>query len=238
MVLTFHPISNVMRVEVPENSTGMTSISKLPDGFDWKAPHLLRIEADFRRLKISMDDVAMPKLKTLLAAPLDSFSVSSENQSISVSAFALTGGFEELFDEPDPMPENGWEVSADCSYYIEGGEFLMESAENFQARRSWSASCIEFAANLRVLDGGDTAGEFGLLLENGASYTVQLTVDANNSSLRINNQTIRQADDPDLEKYHQLRIIKTGGRALCYFDDVLVDDVPSADPVTHCSVFG
>ncbi|HUR99115.1 MAG TPA: glycoside hydrolase family 43 protein [Pyrinomonadaceae bacterium] len=238
VALTFHPIANVMRIEVPEDSTGLTSICKLPEGFDWTAPHLLRVEADFRRLKITLDEASLPEVKTSLASPLESFSISSENQSIRVGAVQLTGGFEELFEEANAIAENGWEVISDVGYRIEDGELLLDSAGEFQARRHWPDASCEFAANFRVMGALEGTCEYGLLIEDGESALVRLSVDWGTSRIRINGESVRVAPgNAVLEKYHQLRIIKTGGRALCYFDDALLHDFPVEDTQTHCSVF-
>ncbi len=236
--LTFHPVSNVMRIELPEVSTRLTSICKLPEGFDWTAPHLLRIEVDYRSLNIRLDQAAMRKVKTFLAAPVDSLSIVSDDQSIGLVSFELTEGFEELFEDPYPITENGWEVTDECSFNIENGELRMESIADFRARRYWAADSFEFAANLRFLDTEGTTGDFGLLLGDAASDFMRFAVDRATSSLQVNGESIGQLPhDLAIGKYHQLRIIRTGGRALCYLDDALLRAFPATDSPTHCSVF-
>ncbi|MEO6333824.1 MAG: glycoside hydrolase family 43 protein [Pyrinomonadaceae bacterium] len=236
--LTFHPNSKVMRVEVPEDSNGLPAIFKLPEDFDWTAPHILRVEADFRRVKIELDGTAMPKLNTFLGIPLSSMSISSENQSIALLSFELTEGFEELFEESHTLTENGWSVVGISPHRIEGGELMMEAVEDFLIEKQWPVLALEFAANLRVLDSEGSSGEFGLLLRDAASEVLRFSIERKASSMRINGEQV--ASLPAglvLDKYHQLRIIKNRGRALCYFDDALVHDFEVLDSPIQPAVF-
>jgi hypothetical protein len=235
--LKFLPISNVVRMEFPEDSTGLTSISRLPESFDWTEHHLLRIETDFHHLKLRLDETAMPRVNACLTAPPRSLAISSENQSIEISSFELTGGFESLFEGPIDIAENGWELVGDVGYRVEAGELTLEAPTDFRARKHWPTASMEFAANVRVLDDAKS-GEFGLLLENGDSETIRLSIDRSTFSLRVNRASIRPLPaSMALEKYHQLRILKTRSRILCYLDDALVHELPCVDPSTHCSVF-
>ncbi|MEP6703944.1 MAG: glycoside hydrolase family 43 protein [Acidobacteriota bacterium] len=236
--LTFHPNSNVMRLEVPEDSNGLPAICKLSEEFDWTAPHLFRVEADFRHLKIELDGTAIPKVNTFLGAPLSAFSISSENQSIELLSFELTEGFQELFEEPYTLTENGWSVGGTSPHRIEGGELRLEAADDFLIEKLWPVRSLEFAANLRVLDSEASTGEFGLSLRDDASEVLRFTIERKTSGMRINGERVRPLPaDLVLGKYHQLRIIKNKGHALCYFDDALVHDFEVSDSLTQPAVF-
>jgi GH43 family beta-xylosidase len=236
--LTFHPIANVMRIEVPADSTGFPLICKLPEDFNWIAVHTLRIEADHRRLKIGLDGCAMPKVNTFLSATVSSLSIVTENQSATISSFMLTEGFEELFTEPDALTDNGWEFTGDADFQIETGELFIEAKGAFELKKHRELPACEYAANLRSME-GENSGEFGLVLRDADETAIlRVIIDNNNSQIIINDETRTLAAEVSLSTYHQLRVIKDGSRAFCYFDDVLLDIVAIRDTATTASVIG
>ena len=236
--LTFHPISNVMRVEVPADSTGFPLICKLPEDFDWMAAHLLRIEADHRRLKICLDGCAMPKVNTFLSATVSSLSILTENQSASIASVALTEGFEELFTEPDALTDNGWEYTGDPDFRIENGELYVDAVGPFELRKHRELPWCEFAANFRLIDERGS-GEFGIILRDVTDEILRVVVNNEQSLISINDRSTHKLPaEVSLSMYHQLRVIKVGDRAYCYFDDVLVDAVEIPDAPATAALIG
>lgn len=237
--LTFHPISNVMRIDLPEGSAGFPSIAKLPVDFDWTAPHLLRIEVDYRSLTIHLDSGAMPKVHTFLSEPLSSLAVFADRQSLEIGSFELTEGFEELFEITDPITNNGWDLVVDRPYRIEAGEILFESVGSFQMHKHAPLASCEFAANFRVVESERTLSEFGLLLRDGTTEILRFAIDCITSMVKVNGESIGALPkNADLKTYHQLRIVKGDNRVLCYFDDVLVHKIPDTGASASCFAFG
>jgi GH43 family beta-xylosidase len=239
VTLTFLPLANVMRIEVPEDCPGLPLISKLPDDFDWSAPHLLRIESDHRRVKMELDGAAMPKVDTILPTPTNALSICSENQSVALSSCEFTEGFEELFEAVNAIAENGWQVNSDSGYDITHGELIFESAGAFTMQKHLALRACEFAANLRLAETDVMKGTFGLCLLNGENEVLRYAVDCEKSLLRINDDAVYAlSNEPILPDYHQLRMIRGESRSLFYFDDALVADIATTPGVVTCSIFG
>jgi hypothetical protein len=212
---------------------------ELPGDFDWNASHLLRIEADHRRLTIEIDKAAIPKVSTFLSAPISSLSIWSENQSVALSSCQVTEGFEELFEAAYPMTDNGWQINSDLGYRIDDGEILFESRGQVLMRKHPALASCEFAVNFRLIETDSIAGEFGLSLRNGEHEILRYAVDCENSVLRTNADVVRTLPgELSHHDYHQLRIIRHEGSSLCYFDDMLVAEVATPPGPANSFIFG
>lgn len=239
VTVTLLPLSNVMRIEVPEDSPGLPTISKLPHDFDWSAPHLLRIESDYRHVKMDLDGAAMLKVDTFLPSPTNSLSICSENQSVALSSCEFTEGFEELFEAVNAISENGWQVNSDSGYSIKDGELSFESAGAFTMQKHPALRACEFAANFRLAETGVVKGKFGLCLTNGEGEVLRYAVDCETSIIRINGDAVYAlSSEPILRDHHQLRMIRGQIRSLFYFDDALVADIATTPGLVNCSIFG
>ena len=235
--ITLDTSSNVIRIDDPEDHSRAPSTSALPNDFDWTAQHLLRIEADHCRLSIKLDGVSMPKLDGL-SVPVYSLSIVSEKQSVKITSFELTEGFEELFEASDPLEENGWTVVTDDAYKVERGEILMDSAGSFHMQKHRPLSDCEFAANFRALATAER-GEFGLVFHHAGNELLRFSLDCGDKRMKVNGNALDAFPaEIVLSSYHQLRVIKTGGQAHCYFDGILAGQVfVGADP-TNAAIFG
>ena len=149
--LTLHPLSNVARFTVPDDSPGLTSIFKLPEDIDWTAWHDVRIEVDRHRVCINIDGAALA-LKTSLANGLDCVTIRVEHLAIAVTSFSLTEGFEELFVDEFPLEENGWKTKGNGSHRLKSGEVLIQSNDRYMLSKGDSFDSSEFAANFRLPD--------------------------------------------------------------------------------------
>jgi GH43 family beta-xylosidase len=235
--LTFLPISGGMRMEGPRDRTDLPMTCELPAEFDWNAPHRLRFEADYRRLTIELDQIQ--RFDTFLPVPMTSVSICSENQSIELSSYQLTEGFEELFETSDSLTDNGWEINSDIGHRIVGGELIFESRGSLVMRKHPALESCEFAANFRLIETDSIKGEFGLSLRNGEQEILRYTVDCENSVLKINADVVRTLPGGvNLRDYHQVRVIKKERSSLCYFDDMLIAEVTTAPIAADSFIFG
>ena len=67
----------------------------------------------------------------------------------------------------------------------------------------------------------------------------RVVVNNEQSLISINARTTHKLPaEVSLSMYHQLRVIKAGDRAYCYFDDVLVDAVEIPDAPATAAVIG
>jgi len=219
--LTLHPLSNVARLTVPDDSPGLPSIFKLPREIDWSASHHLRIEVDHHRLRINLDGTALA-INTSLANGLREVGIRVEHLALELSAFSLTEGFEELFLDDFPLEKNGWTISGNGEYHISGGEIAIRSDDEYELAKGDRFDAFEFAANVRAMDG---RGRYGLELR-GDKESVRIEVDVEHDSLIVAGRTMDLPNGLDLSSYHQLRTIKILDGLLCYFDETLLGEFP------------
>jgi GH43 family beta-xylosidase len=233
--LTFHPNANVMRIDVPEDAQGAPSIGRLPKDFDWTADHVLRIDADHRRVRISLDN-ALQTFDTLMPLPVSSLTIIADYQSAGISAFQLTEGFEELFEIAEPLSENGWDISGG-EHRIDRGELIVKSDDTLTITKHQALPSCEFTGNFRLATDIRT-GQFGLVLQAETGEMVRFAIDLARSEIEVSGRsTLALPGEMDLERYHQLRIMKSRERALCYLDDALVAELAVADIPVRGVVF-
>jgi hypothetical protein len=210
---------------------------KLDPEFDWTAKHLVRIEADYDNLKVSLDGANIPVCSHRLTGPVESVIAFSENIDVAISSFQLTEGFEELFENDHDLRLNGWEISREASCSIESGELLVNAESRIDITKHRPLRHCEFAANFRITD-ADRVGRFGIILRAGRNDLLSLSIDTSDATLSINNQpTSRIPDGVALDAYHQLRIIKSGVEAFCYFDDLLIKTLETDDVACSALLF-
>ncbi len=210
------------------NASPRTAI--LPADFDFSAAHLIRVECDYRRLTIEIDE-PLSTVSVLLTRPVSSVSIFSETRSVAIKSLDVTGGFEEMFEEASPLEKNGWQIETTAPYRIEAGELAFSSTQ-FALSKGPELHDLEYAVNFRIAAGSSDAGEFAIVMKSSGSETFRLAIDPKTSSLLITGDTREAIPLPktdDLERYHQLRIIKRGARALCYFDDLFLGEFSIAD---------
>ncbi|HKP70909.1 MAG TPA: hypothetical protein VJV05_16590, partial [Pyrinomonadaceae bacterium] len=230
--LTLHPLSNVARLTVPDDSPGLPSIFKLPPGIDWSAWHELRIEVDRHRVSICLDNSAL-NIKTCLANGLDEVALRVENLELAIATSCLTEGFEELFVDDFPLEENGWTTSGEGSHRLTGGELVIKSDDEYEVTKGGGFESFEFAANFRPLD--DYA-RYGLKL-NGDSEQFQIEVDHQQRAVAIFGETtIDLLPHIEPTSFHQLRAVKLGSKVLCYFDDISLGEFNIGDGSATASI--
>lgn len=235
--LTFHPASNTARLTVPDDAPGLPSIHKLPKDFDWTTAHTLRIEVDHRRLHLKLDAAAI-RIKTCLGSSLRKLGIVARHIMLSISTASLTEGFEELFAGTEPLEDNGWIFSGSSVYRIHDGELVVEPEGEFLLTKGGSFDALDFAANFRFVDDGISEGRYGILLNSGAKE-FGLTLDRAASQIRVDGElTFDLGPDLNFTDFHQLRVLKLRGQALCYFNDTLIGEFPldgnKASPHLFC----
>jgi hypothetical protein len=223
--------------EVRFVGAGDEATYKLSTEFDWSAKHLISIEVDYRKLKITLDEPGIPARVQLLPDPVHGVCIFSENQPLAVSSFELTEGFEELFEDEISITSNGWNVTSDANYRVGAGELVVNTENIFELSKHRPLSSSEFAANFRVI-GDDHVGEFGLLLRSEQKGDLRLSLDPSTATVFFNNEPIYKIpDEIALDEYHQLRMIKAGLEAFCYFDGALIRKIEVDDVETSAHAY-
>jgi hypothetical protein len=213
------------------------SIFRLPIDFDLPAKHLLRIDSDYRKLKITLDNGVLPPIQHFLPYPVETLSLQANDFTTDVSSLELTEGFEELFEDEIPLRSNGWHMDGSGDHRFGSGEMFLDAVSTFELTKHRPLGSCEFAANIRITD-QSSDGEFGLALRAGEKDVLRFSVMLPTSSFSLGGASIGHVpDEVQLNEYHQLRIIKTGTAGLCYFDDMLVREVEVDDVATKAFIF-
>ncbi|MDQ3797911.1 MAG: glycoside hydrolase family 43 protein [Acidobacteriota bacterium] len=148
-----------------ENGVEQTRTFALSEDFDFQAFHLLRVEVDSLRLKISLDENAV-RFEKILEASAPQISLFSKDAKAAFSGFALTAGFEDLFENANPE-KRGWrKISAGGAPRVEGGNLIIDGGnssgsggenETILCKDAPPSDDFELAINFRFLD--ETPGE-------------------------------------------------------------------------------
>ncbi len=236
VVITFNPSTSTANL-MPSRSHDQRQVFELPKGFDWTARHTLWIDADHRRVKIELEAGSF-HLETFLERPFTGVTIYSDRLAMTLASFSLTEGFEELFTGTESLTDNGWRVDGDGTYRLEDGELLLDSTDDYLITKGNALEKVEFAVNLRLIDDRST-GEIALSLFEEDREVLRYAITGSGPHI-----TITGAGSPlplpanvSLAQYHQLRIVKSGGHALCYFDDVCLGEFPVAIEKTTAGIF-
>ncbi|HEX6125792.1 MAG TPA: hypothetical protein VFZ23_10520, partial [Pyrinomonadaceae bacterium] len=84
-------------------------------------------------------------------------------------------------------------------------------------------------------------GEFRISLIAQGGDAFHVSVSEERSSLEIGGLAVRSFPLPanlDLTQYHQVRIMKLGGHAICYFDDAHMGDFTVTEGPVRASIAG
>lgn len=211
------------------------SVIELRRDFVWAAPHVLRLEIDFRRVKIQIDDRSM-QTEGLLGGPATGISIFSSARAVAVLSLELTEGFEELFDGGEPLTENGWTFDSTHPPALKGNELVIETRDRCQIAKGPPLRSLEIATNLRTLDDDPREGEFGLVLLAEERQVFRLAVDCGSSRIVIDG-TAAAVTLPTLSTYHQMRMAVFDGRVICYLDGECIGEFPVPRSQMSAAIF-
>ncbi|HLM00028.1 MAG TPA: family 43 glycosylhydrolase, partial [Pyrinomonadaceae bacterium] len=145
------PDENQARALWHENGVERIESFPLAGDFDFQAFHLLRVEIDHLSMKISLDENALRFEKSLeTAAP--QISLFSENTKAAFSGFALTEGFEDLFEDAD-FEKRGWrKISTGGEARVAEKNLVLTSREGGETILCKEAASDDFelAVNFRL----------------------------------------------------------------------------------------
>lgn len=206
----------------------------LPNDFDWSAVHRARAEVDHRRCSIEIDDRSV-RLEARLPEPPNGLAIKITEGSVALVSIELTEGFEELFEDPEFLANSGWTFDAGGDHRIEGGELVFDSELRYVLSKGGRMDSVEFAANVRTLDRESGTGTLGLLLHDDSAI-FRLMIDIATRTIEAAGDRKPVPSNIDLSQHHQLRLIKIGGHATAYFDDVEIGEFSIDDRPVRCAV--
>jgi GH43 family beta-xylosidase len=191
------------------------TVGHLPGGFDPAAWHLIRTEVDGRSVVFSMDEV---ELKMAMSIPFEvsSISLASNGPDMTFSAFSLTSGFEERFEDVD-INARGW--TANTGTEVADGLLNMTSKDDIAAKISKPVTPrdYELVVNvcLRQLYNDRGRINFGCGTDLVLAGPGPLTVE-------IGGETIVTIDDYQLGEFRQFRIVCRSGIVDCFHETDLI----------------
>lgn len=185
----------------------------LPE-FAANAVHTARIDANGKLIRVSVDGIELPFRNPLHSVP-DRLSLIAAASSTAFSDFALTEGFEELFEETAPLSENGWNILAEQAE-LSGGEFTLGPSGGNEASlsRPEQFSDFELAVNFRLIESRGADCRYGLQLLDSETVVAEFGVDAAGQKLYVAADGGPQFSEFTAAfvsgSFNQLRILKLG----------------------------
>ena len=241
MVLKFSifPMSNQVVVDYNDDKKQKF---ELPNDFNFQAYHLLRVEVDGLRVKISLDENVLR-----FDEKADNFStkitLAAEKIKAAFSGFALSDGFEDLFDWKNDEPEeNGWQnLSEHAVCRLDGAELSFENRCETDAflTKGFVHASFEFAANLRLTEiFGEDCG-FGFVILNDKNETIaRLNFKKRTVALHISDGNelfdVPLPTDFPAEVLHQFILLRFDEKLIIQIEGVNLGEISL--PNEHCKV--
>lgn len=196
-----------------ENGSEQNKIFALAEDFDFQAFHLLRVETDFLWLRVLLDENTIRFEKTLESnAP--QISLLSENSNAAFSGFALTTGFEDLFETPD-LEKRGWrEFSISGAAQIEEKNLIITSRNETETifGKKIPPGDFELAINFRLLETFGENFRFGFYPAfDEANEQTFLSIEKEDANWILKNgggETLALPENFSPDVFHQFRFLK------------------------------
>ncbi|HEX2640009.1 MAG TPA: glycoside hydrolase family 43 protein, partial [Pyrinomonadaceae bacterium] len=199
--------------------------------FSVESAHTLRLEVDGRKVRFRIDGGELA-FSSMLGGVADRLSLTAAACSVGVSEFALTEGFEELFDGREFEPSVwGWNIIADGTE-LSSAEFRLVSAYEGETvfGRAVSHRDFELAVNIR-LAGPTTNCKYGLRLTGEDLVLEGIEIDPSRRAIRVasggseQNGTLPEAFDANA--FSQLRILRLGDSVTFFVDANALGNLPA-----------
>lgn len=197
----------------------------LSKDFAFEAIHLLRIEVNQKKVKILLDEVVI-QLETWLEKPAANIALTSEKLQAAFSGFAITHGFEDLFEwKNSNLKQHGWHtLNNKMTSVVENGELFFLDDNNLEAilYKGIAAENFEFAANLRLVKPFSDKFAFGFAILNQNNQIISrftFTESKGRNYLTDNKKSYKLHKNYAPENYHQFRFLKLGEKLLLQMEE-------------------
>ena len=209
-----------------ENGKNQEQFFEISEDFVESAFHLLRVDADDCCVKISLDETAV-RFERLLETPSTQIALVAEKMQAAFSGFALTEGFEDLFDWQDSdFERRGWQKltgAGDCR--VENGELFLQSEDETILVKGAAFENFEFVANVRLIENSGEDTVFGfVLLNQDAEIISRFTIEGSKENFYLAGEknTLKSALPKSFapENYHQFRLFKTGEKIVLQLEEI------------------
>lgn len=210
------PTKNLAVISYKANSKWTEELFLLPENFNPQAFHLLRIETDKKFVSLVFGNELI-RWKRISEDMPESVSLITHNSIAAFSGFALTVGWENLFEDHNlDLVDLGWQTY-DSSWCVENQELICKNNDGFSLiTKSHLMDSYEFVVNAKVGNEHGYYGFYPAFLPD--DYGLFVTVERDNARwvLKIKNETDSQLfplpENFDATVYQQFRFLKISGR--------------------------
>jgi len=226
------PAANRATVYYAENGAFREESFDLPEDFNASAFHLVRVETDLAYLKILLDEANF-RFEILLETKSNKIALTAEKMRAAFSGFALTEGFEDLFDREDAEIERrGWQklsAAGDCR--VTDGELFLSNQSETDAilTKGAAGERFEYAVNLRLAEvfGENAACGFLFLNENNeAVERLTFEAEAGNFYLSSGSQKFALPESFAPENPRQFRFLKLNEKIFVQSEESDLGEIP------------
>lgn len=216
----------------------------LPGDFAPAAFHLLRVECDGCLVKIKLDEAAV-RFEKLLEEESSQIALVGENMRAAFSGFALTEGFEDLFDWQDSeIEDRGWQMIGEGATRIENNLLYLTERSGADTILTKGAAHreFEFAVNVRLLEKfGDLSG-FGFVFfdrDLQIADRFELKSEAGNFYLMSekNSSIVALPKNFAPENSHQFRFCMSRNKNVLQLENMILGEIFSAACKVKIGVF-
>jgi GH43 family beta-xylosidase len=209
----------------------------LYENFDFQAFHLLRVETNDSRVKVSLDGNSL-KIERQTNTSAKRIAFTAENCAAAFSGFALTEGFEDLFENTSLEQTNWRKISG-------GGEMRIENQNLVVASRNKTETIVskgaaeneyEFTINVRLEEALESDGAFGFYpVFDETQPTPYFSFEKSGERWIMNVKSAQETKRVELpehflpEYFHQWRFIKIGGKVCVVLENEILGVFESTD---------
>ena len=228
-----------------ENGEDQEQDFVISENFAESAIRLLRVDADGCRIKISLDETTV-NLEKLLEKASTRMALVGKKMSAAFSGFALTEGFEDLFDwENSDVERRGWQnLTGSGICRVENGELYLSNKSEAEAILVKGAAfeSFEFAANLRLEEAFAEDSAYGfLLLNQNAEIISHFTIEKAEENFYLSDEknslkfSLPKSFAPG--NYHQFRFFKTGEKIVLQLEEINLGEISAPEGKVKIGLF-
>ena len=225
-----------------ENGKEQTETFALYKDFDFRAFHLLRIEVDNFFVKVLLDENAV-RFEKALEDGASQIAFVAEQTTAAFSGFALTAGFEDLF-EGEILEKKGWHrVSDGGVFYIENQNLIIAGGNERETIvcRNAPPGDFELAVNVRILEAFGDEFNFGFhpaFDENRKAplFFVEKTAGGWILNIPSLGAAFPLPENYSPEIFHQFRFLKTAGKLIIQLETETLSIVQAPPPLNKIAL--
>ena len=231
------PVARQVAISAPDKNDQI--VYDLPTDFEASAVHLWRVEVDHQFVKIRLDEASFIWQKQLETAPTI-FALETQNCQAAFSGFALTEGFENLFDERSHHSEpefaaRGWTIEnkdSNPQVWKIADNLLQCAVDSGETRILKNNKFVnfEFVVNARLDNKIAPSGCYGFLLR-GRESEIFLTIENDNAEQFLNvstagaNKRFILPEDFAVGNFAQFRFRATGGSLILQLENSKLGEI-------------